>query len=192
MNACPKYSEAIALLAAQSLDPVSREQLERHLASCPDCRSHLEGLQRICRAVEQTSQDAPSIQVPNGFHQTLVQRVRQDAAASESRSLFSQVRQWFSWTGLGYATATAAILVIGLIWLNSLTPRPHLQGKSPKTPPIAPSAPTTPAPTLMALSRALQDSDLALDSLMARQEQMLAANDPPSSGLARNRAQGVW
>jgi hypothetical protein len=194
MKPCTEYRESIALLAARSLDSVAKERTERHLESCRTCREHFENLRRVCGKLERVPRDAASGELPSNFHRRLVERVRTDVEKSEPASasvpLRVWLREWLSWPRVGYAVAFALVLLLAVISIEPGSGRRDLPIKlTGAPPPVRVVAP--PAPTLMALSRALNESEGALDSLLARQEQLLAANDPPSMAMA-NSSGGVW
>jgi hypothetical protein len=201
MKPCQEYLESIALLAARSLDSVAKEKTERHLESCRTCRDHFENLRRVCGQLERVPRDAASGEMPSNFHRRLVERVRADVEKSEPASasvpLLVWSREWLSWPRVAYAGAFALVLLLAVISLEpgsgTRDPRIKLTGVAPPVQVVAPPAQVVapPAPTLMALSRALNESEGALDSLLARQEQLLAANDPPSMAMA-NSSGVVW
>ena len=186
MKPCPEYHEAITLLAARALKGTERERIERHVASCQACRNHLERLQQMCGELERMPQQIPASEVSEGFHQRLVDRIRTDAKASPARvsPTVSWLREWFSLPRLAYAAAVVILLAGAVLWIDrgDAGRDQRMRISSVSSEPVA----STPAPTLMVLSRALQESEAALDSLLARQEQVLAANGPPTSALARN------
>jgi anti-sigma factor RsiW len=191
MKPCTEYRESIALLAARTLDAAAKENTERHLESCAACRAHFEKLRRVCGQLDHSPRELPSGELPANFHRRLMERIRADVEAPEapSASVFDWVRAWFSWPRVVYAGAVAVVIVAGLFW-NA--PHPRTNGSQRTVTSISPPPDgTPPAPTLMALSRALQESEVALDSLLAKQERLLAANDPPSSVLGRS-VNGIW
>jgi hypothetical protein len=192
MKPCPEYRESIALLAARALDPAAKEKTEHHLESCHACRDHFENLRRVCGQLERVPPDAAaaSPELPANFHRRLVERVRADAAAPSSspptaESFLAWFREWFSWPRVACAGAVAIMFLAAVLWMDHQRAPRDLRVVSPGTSPVMRES--TPAPTLMAFSRALQESDVALDTLLARQERLLAANDPPSVALAAER-----
>jgi len=179
MNACPDRREPIALLAAGNLSGDELSVLRRHLEACPGCRQHLAEMQRVCGAVAESAAATSSAPLPNRFHQRLAARVREDAARRERPSFLTQLRAWWTAPRLAIATVAAAVLLTLI-----LRPGPHAP---PRPGPIAvvhPPQTVAPAPTLLALSRALNESSEALDTLLARQETLQAAADPPSRAMA--------
>jgi len=194
MKPCPEYRESITLLAARSLDPAVKKKTEHHLESCRACRDHFENLRRVCGQLDRLPREAAAGELSSNFHRRLVERVRADVGSPEPASvsaldlapLFAWLREWLSWPRVGIPSAVAVMLVFAWILIGpgseTRDPRIKLTGVPPPVRVVAP-----PAPTLMALSRALQESEGALDSLLARQEQLLAANDPPSVALFAER-----
>lgn len=189
MKPCPEYREAVALLAARALGGTAKENTERHLDSCRECRAQFEKIRAICGPFEGMPREVSSAGLPAGFHRRLVERVRADATAPAASPTFLEwLRAWFSWPRVSSAAVVAMALLAALFWIlpdrSFHDPRVKLTGGFPV---VA----SPPPPTLMALSRALQESENALDSLLARQERLLAANDPPIAALA-NAGNTVW
>lgn len=185
MILCQHHREAIALLAANELDADSRPELERHLATCQGCSEHHQALRRLCTQLSRVTAELPSAQPSTAFHERLKARVRGDHAPRRERPLAAWLHEWITLPRLALAAAAAVLLFALLIRMGT-------EGTGPARPiasspdgasPVRIEADPTPAPTLMALSRALDESIDALDALLARQESLLAANDPPITAL---------
>lgn len=185
MNPCPDHRESITLLAAGGLGESEAHALLRHVEGCAGCRQHLARMRRLCAEVTEATHETPG-PLPSRFHSRLVARVREDAAAAQRPSLANRFREWFSVPRLSLA---AACLIFGLVLIlrpgHNGQPPQHGITAQPGTPvsPAQPNLGPTPPPTLLALSRAWSDSAEALDSLLVRQQSLLAAADPPSRAL---------
>jgi hypothetical protein len=86
--------------------------------------------------------------------------------------------------------AVAVVVLAALIWAEREQGRGNRVALNRPDPPAKMAS--TPPPTLMALSRALNESEMALDSLLARQEHLLAANDPPTIAMGASAPNGGW
>lgn len=60
MSKCQKYRQDLALLVGQDLDTVARVEAERHVATCPDCRAHLQSLRSGQRVLLQARKQTPA------------------------------------------------------------------------------------------------------------------------------------
>jgi anti-sigma factor RsiW len=184
MKSCPEFREAIALHATEALEPERRSALTRHLESCADCRARLEEMEALTNAVGSTlSSNTEASQLPPGFHSRLMRRVQEDAAARRRPRLF-----WLgTWLTIPRLAFGAAVLCLGIwLWTSRETRSPHdlIVRHSPRTNgvvrPPRPAAAPLPALSLLSMSRAWNESDATLDQLLAREEKILLAGDPPS------------
>ena len=184
MKSCPEFREAIALHATEALEPERRSALARHLESCADCRARLEEMEALTNAVESTvSSNTEASQLPPGFHSRLMRRVQEDAATRRRSRVF-----WLSaWLTIPRLAFAAAVLCLGiLLWTSLKTRSPHnliARNSSPTNDVARPPRPTAaplPALSLLSMSRAWNESDAALDQLLASEEKkILIAGDPP-------------
>ena len=60
MSKCQKYRQDLALLVGQDLDVVAQVEAERHVATCPDCRVHLQSLRSGQQVLQQARTQSPS------------------------------------------------------------------------------------------------------------------------------------
>ena len=83
-------------------DPARRQELERHLAACPDCRAELEEL----RAISKMMGSLPRAELPAGFRQRLENRRR--AQAEPARTTFLPVPM----RALAFAASSLIVMVV--------------------------------------------------------------------------------
>jgi len=121
--------------------------------------------------------------LPPGFHSRLMRRVQEDAASRRLPRLF-----WLgAWWTIPRLAVGSAVLCLGIwLWTSRETRAPHdlIVRHSPRTNgvvrPPRPAAAPLPALSLLSMSRAWNESDATLDQLLAREEKILLAGDPPS------------
>lgn len=82
MNAHPYYRDRLPFYAAGQLNEVERNELDRHLGTCADCRADLELWQAVGNEVRTTSF---TVQAPAGLAERALRRVR--APSSFQRAL---------------------------------------------------------------------------------------------------------
>jgi anti-sigma-K factor RskA len=103
----------LATYALGALDPAEAAELERHLASCPECRSYLAGLRP---GIDMLAASVPQVPPPPELRDRLLATVRAEAAriAEAEAPAAPPRRRWRSWRGLVLrpATALAAALVL--------------------------------------------------------------------------------
>jgi len=166
------------------LEPERRSALARHLESCADCRARFEEMQALTNAVGSTlSSNTEASQLPPGFHSRLMRRVQEDAAVRRLPRLFWLGTRWT----IPRLAVGGAVLCLG-IWLwtsrETRSPQDLIVRHSPWTngvvrPPRPAAAPLR-ALSLLAMSRAWNESDATLDELLASEEHILLAADTPN------------
>ncbi len=126
MSAHEQFADDLALYALDALTGDDRAQLEKHLATCAECRLELEQLrgdgallalstvgpkppvrakQRLMEAVAKDASVVP----------TLAQEPRKDGAPS---SVTTQHRSWWPW--LGWAATAAVIVFAASLWKENI------------------------------------------------------------------------
>ena len=60
ISKCQKHRQNLALLVGQDLDVGAQVEAERHVATCPDCRAHLQSLRSGQRVLEQARTQSPA------------------------------------------------------------------------------------------------------------------------------------
>jgi len=98
-------TELLSPFLDDELAPREREQVQRHLEVCPECRTQLESLRATVRLVR--SLDA--VRVPDGFRE----RVRAQVSAVRETRESRRIPRW-SWQ----VAAAAAVLIIGVFSVN--------------------------------------------------------------------------
>jgi anti-sigma-K factor RskA len=120
MSGHEQFGEDLALYALNALEGNDRVELEKHLATCADCRLELEQL-RGDGALLALSTLGPK--PPARARQRLLDAVAKEAAASAERARDAQEtgsarKPWWGW--LGWA-ATAAVLVFAAsLWKENV------------------------------------------------------------------------
>jgi anti-sigma-K factor RskA len=112
MSGHEQYGEDLALHALNALEGADRVALEKHLATCAECRLELEQL-RGDGALLAMSTMGPK--PPRRSRERLLAAVAQEAASAPSRSI--QERSGTPWWGwLGWAATAAALLFAVSLW----------------------------------------------------------------------------
>lgn len=112
MNSCERFELLISLDLDGEATSEERAELERHLASCPDCRAYRADIRRIHQTF--IREDAAA---PEGFSQRLMDRVReteQDPVREEKKKTV-QFPGWRRWGALAACCALAALCMWG-VW----------------------------------------------------------------------------
>jgi anti-sigma-K factor RskA len=115
-----QFAEDLALYALNALEGEDRAALEKHLATCPECRNELEQL-RGDGALLALSVTGPK--PPQRARQRLLDAVGNEASAESRTRVDAQTtpgrKSWWGW--LGWA-ATAAVLVFAAsLWKENST-----------------------------------------------------------------------
>ena len=157
--------QAMALMAAGTLDERTRKRLEALIADDPDHRTYWNEISRIATHLESEQRAADAIGVPSDFHDKLETRlVRFNANESPSRPQPRFVLRW----GFGLSALAAIILLLVHFShpsiqkpsppLQALAPEPALQMQSFREP-----------HSVMDYMTAVSKSDDSLDELFRRE-----------------------
>ena len=116
MSGHEQFGENLALYALNALEGEDRAELEKHLATCADCRLELEQL-RGDGALLALSTVGPK--PPARVRQRLLDAVAKEAAASAARAQSAQEtssarKPWWGW--LGWAATAAVIVFAASLW----------------------------------------------------------------------------
>jgi len=131
MSEHEQFGEDLALYALNALDGEDRAKLERHLASCADCRGELEAL-RGDGALLALSTMGPK--PPARSRQRLLNAVAAEANVipasrmRQSQEIGGPVRSWWGWGG--WAAAAAAIVLAVLFWQENTALKQSLTAMS--------------------------------------------------------------
>jgi hypothetical protein len=174
---CDPYKEQITLLASGDLPETERDQVERHLSACADCRREFEALRSLCGQIRSLAAENDRAEVPFGLSERLEKNL---VAATRGRT----------WLWQSVAAAAAACVLIGLaVWLiSSAGPNDTgtLQKQEPAVSIISTSHPVATATDLPPASWAAYygawlQSPETLDKMLARDA---AARLKPERNLA--------
>ena len=170
MKTCPHYEPQLALLAAGVLETQERIGLQSHLADCPKCRESLRELTEICQEHSEAAAHLPVVNVSQGYHQRLVQRLlasKPEATNGSGELISTWIASW-NWRLAPPVGIACILLFIGL--------RPPSVNTPPLPSPVTVIANTqsisrmprveSPA-TLQAYRRAAGQSSEALEELLA-------------------------
>jgi anti-sigma-K factor RskA len=112
MSGHEQFGEDLALHALNALEGENRVALEKHLATCADCRLELEQL-RGDGALLALSTMGPK--PPRRSRERLLAAVATEAASARSRSIPDKSRTpWWGW--LGWAATAAAVVFAASLW----------------------------------------------------------------------------
>ena len=103
---CSEYLELISLYFDNEIDIDDEQRLFDHIEKCPKCKQEFEDMKNILG----TLKDTPMIDLPDGFHDELIDKLR-DTKIVEISSKFNQRKVWKKYTAL--AASFVAIFVIG-------------------------------------------------------------------------------
>ena len=108
--------EAIAWLAAGTLEPAEADGLRRHIAQCPRCREHLAAVSAVCAEHQSAASGLPEARLPGRVHHRVATAIRGHGAAHrESRWNFP----WLAGLGAASALGILLLLLLGLpAWLR--------------------------------------------------------------------------
>ncbi len=105
MRECKKYQEQLSEYLAGELGPESKEKLDQHLVTCPDCQAELQELKTFFEILEQEKKSAPAL-AESDFLVKVRDKINQKQ--------FSSVSPVFQprWLGFGLV----GVLIILLAW----------------------------------------------------------------------------
>jgi anti-sigma-K factor RskA len=107
MSGHEQYGEDLALMALGTLDGDARAELEKHLATCSNCRRELERL-RGDMALMAMSAGGP--RPPQRSRQRLLEAIAKEPRSTAAGASRGRGFRW--WTALGWAAAAVMLLVV--------------------------------------------------------------------------------
>ena len=116
---CADCTKQLALLVSGDLSPVSRAAIDQHLSHCPDCRRHLDQLEKTVLLLKKAGQD---MTVPSDFSTRLHARLLQEPAPRIPLS----TRLWWKLESLGLdsgprlGACAMAFAVLVLLFIGTL------------------------------------------------------------------------
>ncbi|HZQ47602.1 MAG TPA: zf-HC2 domain-containing protein [Verrucomicrobiae bacterium] len=75
MKACTSNHKSLSLLAINALEPRQAEELQAHVATCPECRRYLQEMSNVAGKLTLATVAASEIEATEGFHQKLARRI---------------------------------------------------------------------------------------------------------------------
>lgn len=124
MMDCHQAGELLSLHLDRELSSGESRNVDRHLEQCPDCRLHLEELERNRDLLAAL----PRVRLPEGMFERVVTELQ--TAAPRTRILAMPAPRGSLWSGRRVLAAAAAILLLclgGLTMLGYYSPEPGLQ-----------------------------------------------------------------
>lgn len=112
MSKCQKYRQDLALLVGQDLDLVAQVEAERHVATCPDCRSHLQSLRSGQRVLLQARTQAP---VSVAEESSVWGGVSRQIRVLDERAGRTNWRGWLPAVALAAACLTLTVITTDLL-----------------------------------------------------------------------------
>ena len=169
---CTTCKEHLLAYHYDELEPATREEVERALASCAECAAALAEMRDVASAYAALPVPEPSARL----RQNVLREARRAVAAPPQRSW------WAAWVSFAVPVA----LVIGGAWLAVEIATGGDQALPTSSREVAEVAP---APVSLARQEADQDDDGAAEEQAARALVNDAPEEPASSTASRNEAQ---
>ena len=122
-----EYQERLSALLDGELDDAEREEVCAHLTECEECRAYFAELNALREALRDTLGEADEADVPEGFAEGVVARLRDSAAPRRGKR--------GAWRGIAALAACAAVAVLAI---NALPRMGSFGGSAPKSGSSAP------------------------------------------------------
>lgn len=117
---CNRSSQLISLSIDQMLSEVEQLELEKHLATCEECKEEYEMFQSIQSALN--SEEAASL--PDDFHSHLMTRIEEEKVSTSEESnvvpLRKPIYKRFSYKQFNVAAAIIIVVIFGIIGVSNL------------------------------------------------------------------------
>lgn len=110
MNNCHKYQELISLYLDNMLSEKEKEEFEKHMESCEECRLELLGLKALLSELN----SLPELDLPDGFHQRAMAKLKEKGAKKPAFSF-----SFRNFAGFVPAAASMVICFVALTWALS-------------------------------------------------------------------------
>jgi hypothetical protein len=115
MKPCSKNRKLIAWLALDALDSRQAEPLRAHLETCHGCRDYFEGISNVTDRLR-SGKIRDDIQVPDTFHQRLVDSLKAQETTSVWKLLAGQLRTMaLNWRVMTSLVGAGAIVIMALL-----------------------------------------------------------------------------
>lgn len=101
---CEKYQELISCLIDGEITPEERAELEKHIASCPECKAMYEDFSALSDMM-----DDSMAQVPDSLHEKIMSGVKSTAAKKSKKPLIIRLRPYM-------AAAACLVVAVGAVF----------------------------------------------------------------------------
>ena len=132
---CKNIQNLIPLYLDNMLSDEENDMVRNHIASCDACKAEYE----LMASIMQTAASLPELNVPEGFHEKLMEKVKAEAESKQERRIYA--RSWRKVSGFAAAAAVIAVSVVSFMQLdrenNQTNPDVYLT----KPAPVSTSAP---------------------------------------------------
>src|ERR1700761_5012877 len=94
---CEQYEEKLAGLLNNELSPAEREELDKHLATCPACREELAGMKEVWDMMEEMETPDPSAHMRVKFQamlDTYKESVEEQKGGRSIKEVWDRLWQW--------------------------------------------------------------------------------------------------
>jgi len=112
MSKCQKYRQDLALLVGQDLDVVAQLEAERHVATCPQCREHLQSMRSGQRVLQQARTQQPA---PVAEEASVWAGVSRQMRVLDERAGRSNWRGWLPAVALAAACLTVTVITTDMM-----------------------------------------------------------------------------
>lgn len=147
-----EYQERLSALLDGELDDAEREEVCAHLTECEECRAYFAELNALREALRDTLGEADEADVPEGFAEGVVARLRDSAAPRRGKR--------GAWRGIAALAACAAVAVLAI---NALPRMGSFGGSAPKSGSSAPDVQYT-----LSTAEAAPEAPMLAESKQAR------------------------
>ena len=111
MNNCEKYEALLDLYVDGELGPEDMVKVREHLDTCPACRGYVDD----ALAIRAAFPDEDSAALPEGFHESVMAKIAQEAAPKKKR------RTWMALPTMAAACLALVVAVRGLPGMGAKT-----------------------------------------------------------------------
>lgn len=130
---CKNIQELIPLYLDNMLSDEENDTVRTHIETCDVCKAEYE----LMASIMQTAASLPEIDVPEGFHEKLMEKVKAEAEAKKERKAFAL--PWKKVSGFAAAAAVIAVSVVSFMQLdrenNQTNPDMYLEKSAPVSTP---------------------------------------------------------
>jgi len=110
MNNCHKYQELMSLYLDNMLSAKEKEEFEKHMESCEECKLELLGLKELMSELN----SLPELDLPDGFHQRAMAKIKEGNTKKHAFNF-----SFRNFAAFAPAAASMAICFVALTWALS-------------------------------------------------------------------------